>query len=235
MCNYISSSFTLPSQINPFSATNFYQSCSIQVQTLLELGASPTFYDMYLKYDSTSTLLPLPAQISVSGGTQTTQNLDRRFFLVDAVSALQSTTANAQPKYIRYAKTVKILVELSSGNSEASGQVNGQIYPPVFFVTYDYVSTSNLQSTVTVNFEVVYSMSLTSEQVVVSIISGVLVLLSFFWAIFRTWIWNKRAGKLAPDLVTLFKFFMFWFSALANVLFLVMVAVSLYWLIVYKV
>lgn len=200
------------------------------------MGANPVFFDVYLKYDNSSNLLPLPAQISVApGGTQANRNLQRRFFLVDAVSAAQQQQSGRQQqqqtasKYIRYAKSITIQVDLSGG------QVNGQIYPPVFYVTYDFVSTSNMQSRVEVQFQISYTSQLSQEMVIVGIVTGVFVLLSFFWAIFRTWIWNKRSGKLAPDLVTLFKFVMFWFSALSNVLFLIMVALSLYWLIIFKV
>lgn len=233
LCNYFAASYTSSSRISPFSATNFYQSCSIQVQTLLALGATPSFYDIYLKYDNTTDLLALPVVVSGSG-----TNLERRFFLVDAVSALQSQQQQSStgagegvvlPKYVRYAKSITIRIDL------ASGKVNGQIYPPVFYITYDYISTANLQSSVQVEFRILYSMELSQENVIVAITIGVLTLLSFFWSIFRTWIWNKRSGKVAPDFVTLFKFFMIWCSALGNVLFLIMLALSLYWLIIYKV
>lgn len=192
---------------------------------MLTLGADPTFFDIYLKYDNSSNLLPLPVLVSGSGA-----NLERRFFLVDSVSALQSSSATGAnvPKYIRYAKSINIQFELSSG------KVNGQIYPPVFYITYGYASTANLQASVDVSFKISYTMNIAQEEVIVSIIIGVMTLLSFFWSIFRTWIWNKRSGKVAPDFVTLFKFFMFWCSALGNVLFIIMLALSLYWLIVYK-
>lgn len=215
------------SRMSVFSATNYYQSCSIQIQSLLNLGTDPTFFDVYLKYDNSSNVLPLPAVISGISGAQATRNLVRRIFLVDSVTGVQ--TSGSDPKYIRYAKSINIQVEL------ASGQVNGQIYPPVFFITYDYATTSNLQANVDVVFQISYVMNYTQEEIIVAIITGVFGILSFFWAIFRTWIWNKRSGKLAPDLVTLFKFFMYWCSALGDVLFLIMLSLSLYWLIIYKV
>lgn len=231
LCNYFTASYTSSSRISPFAATNYFQSCSIPVEKLLTLGASPTFYDIYLKYDNTSNLLPLPVLVSGSGS-----NLERRFFLVDGVSSLQqdsssssTSSSSSLPKYIRYAKTITIRFDLSSG------KVNGQVFPPVFFITYDFVSTANLQSQVEVNFRITYSMDLTQENVIVAIVIGVLTLLSFFWSMFRTWIWNKRSGKVAPDFVTLFKFFMIWCSSLGNVLFLILLALSLYWLIIYKV
>lgn len=227
LCNFLTSSLSTVSQVSPFSATNYYQSCSIQVQSLINLGQSPIFYDLYLKYDNTANLLPIPLQVSI-GTTQTISGaLERRFFLVDAVSGIPASSKT--PKYVRYLKSIVLQFELSGG------QTNGQIYPPVFLLTYDYTSTDSLQKTVDINFQIKYIMDLTQEQVIIGIIVGVLLLLSFFWAIFRTWIWNKRSGKLSPDLITLFKFFMFLISAIGNVLFLVLIGLALYWLIFYKV
>ena len=67
LCNRYSTSFSEASQVNPFSATNYHQSCSIPASTLVDVGKSPIFYDMFLKFSASSNLYPLPAIINPDG------------------------------------------------------------------------------------------------------------------------------------------------------------------------
>ena len=64
---------------------------------------------------------------------------------------------------------------------------------------------------------------------------GVLAGMSVFYAGLLTWGWNKRAGKLAIDFVTLVKFVLFGCGVLANVFFVVAFGSAAWWLIFYKV
>ena len=152
--------------------------------------------------------------------------LQRRLFLVDAVSGIASQ--GAVPKYIRYAQSITIYFELFSN------QAQGQIYPPLFKVNYGFVSTADLQAKVSVSYSIQYYMSLDVMTLVIWIVVGVCFLAAFVIAIIRTWIWNRRAGRFTFDLTTLFKFFMYLINYAANILFLVLVGVSLYWLIFFK-
>ncbi len=166
MCNFlISSSFVNP-KINPFTTTNYLQNCSISVRELLKFGADPVFYDIYLKYGESTSLLPIPIQTlnykdptfntDINRGDNADQiKLQRRLFLVDAISA--KTDETTLPKYVRYAKTIEIIFQL------VENQIDGNIYPPLIKIDYDFVSTTDLNTEVNVNFEIKYSMNYDSQ------------------------------------------------------------------------
>lgn len=63
---------------------------------------------------------------------------------------------------------------------------------------------------------------------------GVLGLLAFFWTCVRLWNWNRRSGRYACDLITLFKFLLYLCNSIANSIFIIIVAATLYWLIIYR-
>ena len=67
LCNYLSTSFSEASQVSPFSATNYQQSCSVSAGTLLEIGKNPIFYDVFLKYSTSTNLYPIPVAVQASG------------------------------------------------------------------------------------------------------------------------------------------------------------------------
>ncbi|CAF0714886.1 unnamed protein product [Brachionus calyciflorus] len=234
LCNYLSDSFYLASKISPFSATNYIQTCNLSVSTLLEFGKDPKIYELYLKFENGSSLLPIPVKIlnykignnEVNRGSERDQVLHRRFFMVESLSSKQTNLG--QPKYIRYAKSFKINFQL------IKNQYEGKIYPPVVEIDYDFVSTDNLDKTLGITFEIFYSSNFETQDLAMWITAGILCAASFIWAFFRTLVWNRRSGKLAPDLITLFKFVMFLCSAIGNVFFLVLIAGSIYWLIFYK-
>lgn len=235
LCNYLTSTQSLASQISPFSATNYLQTCSITVSSLLEYGAKPIFFDLYLKYSNGSNLFPIPVKIlnykEVNNevnrnGATSEQKLHRRFFLVDSVSTKSSESS--LPKYVRYAKTIRLYFELIKDQNE------GRIYPPMVIIDYGYVTTDNLDKTVPVTFQIEYAMNYDTTILGIWVTVGILGFFVFFWALIRAWVWNRRSGKLAPDMITLFKFAMFLFSGIANVFFLVLVSISIYWLLFYK-
>jgi len=234
LCNLLTNNFQ---QVSPFSATDFSQTCSISVNSLLNFGSNPLFYDFYIMYGNSSTLFPIPVEtlnyIDPASNQQvnlifdtTNHRLQRRLFLVDSVSAKQ--TATSTPKYVRYASSINIQFTL------IDGQTKGNIYPPRISINYAYISTSDLTQSVTVNFQITYSMSLDSQIQAIWISVGVIGFLAFVRSIFRTWIWSRRSGKLAVDIITLFKFLMFLISGLSNVFFIVAIGLAIYWLIFYK-
>lgn len=237
LCNFLTTSFALASDVSPFAATNYQQKCSITVGSLLKYGETPVFYDLYLKYSNSSKLFPVPVDTinySENGNTVNTglpssnDRLQRRFFLAESVTSLVSSSSQV-PKYVRYAKSITIRFEL------AVGQTDGRIYPPLVIINYDYVAADKTEKTVDVSFAISYVMNLDTQTIVVWAVIGALSGLGFFWAIFRTWIWNRRSGKMAPDLVTVIKFFLFLINALSNIFFAVLVVFSIFWLIFYKV
>ena len=234
LCNLLSSNYA---QASPFSGSYFAQSCSISANALLNFQSSPVFYDFYLQYGNSTTLFPVPVEtinyIDPSSNSQVNSNSDttnhklqRRIFLVDDVSAIVQN--GALPKYIRYAQSITIKFNL------VNGKLDGTIYPPLISINYNYISTSDLTQTATVSFQIIYSMSLEAQIQAIWISVGVIGFVAFVWSIFRTWIWSRRSGKLAVDVVTLFKFLMYLINGMANVFYIVMVGVAIYWLIFYK-
>jgi hypothetical protein len=236
LCNFLTTSYFKASQVSPFSATNYIQSCTISTDSLMKIGSEPVFYDLYLKYSESSNVFPIPVVFTnykdssgneVNKGSITdSYKINRRFFLAESVSS--KTSVDATPKYVRYAKSIIILFEL------APNQATGRIYPPVFIIEYDYVSTDDLTKTVSVSFEIQYKMILDSQILGIWISVGVMSFFIIIWSIIRTWIWNRRSGKLAPDMITLFKFAMFTLGGIGDVFFVNTVGFSLYWLILYK-
>lgn len=226
-------------KLNPFTATNYNESCTITAAELLRYGtANPIFYDIYLKYDSTdnSQILPIPVKTlnfvnqfnnEVNrGGDDATTTLQRRLFLVDAVSGKAS--AQDRPNYIRYAKKIMFKFEL------VEAQTNGKVYPPVIEIDYAYIGTQDLNAKVQVAFGIEYKMNLEPQSQAVWISIGIISVFSFLWTIIRTWVWSRRSGKIAVDIITLFKFLMYLISHLSNVFFIVSIVMSIYWLIFYK-
>lgn len=180
-------------------------------------------------------MLPIPIQVTNYRSTlsqATTQNnfnddnLQRRFFLVDAVSSIQ--TLGGSPKYVRYAKEISFYFNLMDN------QDSGQIYPPVVQITYDYISASDTSVEVEVKFKIEYLMNLTIQTIVIWSVVGFLLIIALFFAIFRSWIWNRRSGRGTLDIGTLFKFLMYMICHLGNILLFVFCGVCFFWLIFYK-
>lgn len=234
LCSYLSSTFSLVSQVSPFAATNYNQSCSLSVSTLIEFGKDPKFFDLFLRFDNSSELVPIPVKIlnyiengiQVNTDIERNRRLHRRFFMVDSVSSIQPS--ENRPKFIRYVKTFVIEIKLKEN------QNNGEIYPPLIIIDYGFVSSENLDRKVEISFQIRYVSNFQAPELAMWITSGILGLFSLAWAFIRALVWNRRSGKVAPDLITLFKFTMFICSSLGNVFFLVLIAGSLYWLIFYK-
>ena len=162
--------------------------------------------------------------------TTNTNRLSRRFFLVDQYTAKTSQSGTTQ--YVRYASSITILFNLFNDNSNT-----GRIYPPIFYITYDSISTtqsSNSNLTISPSFSVTYVMVLDTQINNVWISIGVISFFGLLWLFIRSWIWNKRSGKLTLDAVTIGKFIMYLFSSIANVFFIVFIGVCIWWLIFFK-
>lgn len=154
----------------------------------------------------------------------------RRFFLLDTLST--RADLNSQSSHIRYAKSIKITVDLISGKSD------GEIYPPVISIEYATARRDQLANNpnlkVPVSFRIDYRMDTESYLLVVYISAGVLIFLAIMLSCLRIWNWNKRSGRYGCDQVTLFKFLMSVCGYVANTLFFLVVLATLYWLIVYR-
>ena len=152
LCNLLSSNYA---HASPFSGTYFTQSCSISANALLNFQSEPVFYDFYLQYSNSTTLFPVPVKTANyidSSNSQPNLNSDsnnnkmqRRIFLVDSLSAI-SVGSTSLPKYIRYAQSIILKFSL------VEQRTDGAIYPPVIYINYNYIATSDLSKAVSVFF-----------------------------------------------------------------------------------
>ena len=146
--------------------------------------------------------------------------LNRRFFLAESISSNQ--------KYVRYAKSITFSFTLIPNDN------SGRIYPPLILVDYGFFAVTNTSAQMPVSFNIQYQMDISQQILIVLIVCGVLCLFVFIWSIIRTWVWMRRSGRLALDLINLFKLAMYMISGIGDVLWAVAIGWSIYWLIFFK-
>ena len=239
LCNLFNTGEARPSS-SSFIAINYVQTCTVSISKLMQLATKePIFYDLYLRYKLTNgsyalitvptvvlNYLELGVEVNSVGGSKS--RLSHRFFLVDQYTTKSTQSGSAQ--YIRYASSILLQFNMYNDNTNS-----GRMYPPTLYITYDYASTtSNANSSVSPSFTVNYSMDLTTPITNVWISIGVLSFFGLLWSVIRTWIWNKRSGKITLDIVTIFKFLMYLCNSIANVFFVVFVGACIWWLIFFK-
>lgn len=238
LCNILSN-YARVSNVSPFSTTNLVQTCLINKQDLFDLSDSQSmkFYDLYLAYGNGSNLFPVPVKVlnyrTLNGEPNRGSNENghahqRRFFLFETESSQTSQDSNSKSKFIRFAKSITIQFELVKGKS------NGEIYPPVITIDYDFAKRDEATKSVEITFNIEYKMEINTSLTLMNISVGVLASLAFIWSCIRIWNWNKRMGRFAVDFITLFKFLMFLIGSLANALFTIITISSLFWLIFYR-
>lgn len=64
---------------------------------------------------------------------------------------------------------------------------------------------------------------------------GTLSTLGVIYAGYKTWVWSKRAGRLAIDFAAIVNFIFFCSGVLSNVFFVITFGIAFYFLIFYKV
>nr|XP_022342617.1 meckelin-like [Crassostrea virginica] len=226
--------------------TYYEQTCSIPALELWDTKKYPMeFYDLYIEFtrNGVQQLYAAPVKINnlVHEGDKvntesSTRNwiLTRRFFLVDNVVTTgpetSGATGNSYPQYVRYAKDIEISVTLDSTLG------NGRIFPPVMSITYSEVSRANAVAGATINptFKVKYSMGLDAYRKDFQIAVGTLSTLGVIYAGYKTWVWSKRAGRLAIDFAAIVNFIFFCSGVLSNVFFVITFGIAFYFLIFYK-
>ena len=68
-----------------------------------------------------------------------------------------------------------------------------------------------------------------------SLVVGVMSSLAVLYAVLLTWSWYRRSGRFTVDLVVMFKFVLFALGTVADAIFVVVFAASLYFHFIYKV
>ena len=135
--------------------------CDVPPAQLLSV-TEPTFYELYLYYDTASAasaslrleditsglLYPVPITVlnlrlngvlvNAAGRPSFDDQLARRFFTVDAASAVRE--AGQLPRVLRYLKSATLTATLRTGNSEDNGFFGpNSILPPVLTIEYEDV------------------------------------------------------------------------------------------------
>ncbi|CAF3346369.1 unnamed protein product [Rotaria socialis] len=220
----------------------FNKACNIRADALWNSTLYETaFFDPYvvLTRNGTDYMIPCPVVIlnyHSTTGSKPNQNSDestwsynRRFFLLDRISGITTTTSGTNGLVnINYATTIKILTTLTSGEA--------YIQPPVIIVGYSQLSLSDIGkgTIVQVSFASTYRMDLTQQVTNIWIAFGVIAFFGLVLAFFRTTIWYSRKGDDNIDLAVIGEFSAYISNILATVFFIVLAGVSVWWLIFYK-
>ncbi|CAF4828802.1 unnamed protein product [Rotaria sp. Silwood1] len=218
--------------------TAYKKSCTIRADVLWNSTLYETaFFDPYVVFTQNGTDYMLPCSVVVTNyqsiiGSFPNRNSDeslwtyhRRFFLLDRISGI---TINNELRSIHYAKSIKIMTTLTSGEA--------YIQPPVIIIQYDELTSTDIGkgNFVQVTFESNYRMDLNKHIMDIWIAFGVLAGLGIILAFFRTMIWFSRRSVNSIDLMTIGKFALYLCNILGTVFFIVMAGVSLWWLIFFK-
>eukprot|EP00191_Tetraselmis_sp_GSL018_P009876 CAMPEP_0177615986 /NCGR_PEP_ID=MMETSP0419_2-20121207/23841_1 /TAXON_ID=582737 /ORGANISM="Tetraselmis sp., Strain GSL018" /LENGTH=849 /DNA_ID=CAMNT_0019113867 /DNA_START=777 /DNA_END=3326 /DNA_ORIENTATION=- len=122
-------------------AVNYRNRCKVAMQDLLysaEGQHGPEFVDIYLE-DGKDSLYPVPIVIENFPDNEDAsiqpELLTRRFFLVDAVSGIESQASpGSEPLAIRYLSKFHLELTLQDGGDRGE---DGHIYPPVARIRYE--------------------------------------------------------------------------------------------------
>ena len=225
--------------------TNFLSNCQVSVDSILnkfrlekKITDEVLFYDLYVVdqnyeyYPVAVKLLNLVrsgqlvnAQASTQGALS--QVLVRRFAVVDTVSTIRS--ASGDSSYLKYAKGVRLDVEVQSGSKK------NRIFPPLMTVEMSSVNLAlEASSPVTASYAARYTMNLGEFWDAFTILLIVALIASFFmWAQTTVAVLRKRqdlpidASFFANGIVTLAR-------NVSVLFFIVLFAVSVYWLLFFK-
>ena len=236
--------------------TNFRQKCVRTAKDLLNgYHKKNIFYELFLKNYSEGkiTLYPIPLLIKnvkrnnklVNIGVDEYDTdeelhqviLTRRFFLIDTITGVEKLSDDSdidyrevRPKFLRIAKSIAVDVKLRKQDGK------GAIFPPLITIEYETIELSdeNDNPDIEIEFNVTYSMDDWKSQRDLSIAISVLCFSAVLWAIFRTWCWAKRNGKVGLDFFTLTEFVMNTIGWLSIVFFVVNIVFAINIFIVYK-
>ncbi|XP_064610907.1 meckelin-like [Liolophura sinensis] len=231
--------------------TYYTQSCELTASKLWDTNKFRlVFLDPYIEYEENgeTRLFAIPISVSnyvdASGRNANSEDvnrwqLTRRFYMVDNQGTIPVQTSSTpgstvdpdqgKAQYVRYARSIRIRISLRY-------QAEGQITPPVMYITYGQVSLSDANNgdKIPVSFTVEYTMFETEQLRNFQIAVGVLSTLAFLHAAFRTWVWSKRAGRIAIDFLSLINFVFLVAGSLANIFFVVIFGTAFYYLVFFK-
>lgn len=132
-------------------------------------------------------------------------------------------------EYLRYAASMTFVIQLQD-------KQQGRIFVPYLKISYAEVHTDsiNLKNKVQVTFQSEYIQDQVDIERQINMAIGILCGFGIIWACFHTWIWSKRAGRIAIDFATLLNFFFNVCAALGNIFFITILIIGLYFLVFFK-
>ncbi|XP_023223368.1 meckelin-like [Centruroides sculpturatus] len=226
--------------------TAFHISCKMRTQDLWN-NANLFFYELLLAANESlehNLIYPVPVRILNYRNEDNPVNKDpdvskwqlvRRFFLQDPLSGMESAQVTTQKKkkiakVFRYASHITLDIK-----SQKDGKV-GTILPPLLTIEYAELTSDDYYKNepVPTIFAVNYSMDQTKIFEDISIAIGVLSGFSILWSAIQTWGWSRRSGREVIDLAALGKLLIFACGNLSTIFFIVMIACSLNWMILFK-
>lgn len=219
---------------------NFYKStCELSVNDLFDTEKYPLeFYDLYLEYSSNGKYLQavpvlIENYLGESDARENLGNIDnwlltRRFFLVDNV-ATKNTLSPDRAEYLRYASSITLVIQLQP-------EKDGNIFTPYLKISYAEVHSddANVNGKVQVSFQSEYIQNEANIQRNIDTAIGTLSGLGVLWACLNTWIWSKRAGRIAIDFATLINLLFNVCASLSNIFFINILGIGLYFLVFFK-
>ena len=232
---------------------NYVLSCFLNLPHFPLLNLT-RFYEVYLVDSSSSSsssttkeeeiLLAVPVHINYEGDSAAIRNenkhIAKRFFLVDNVSGIGT---GGILQRIRYAVGTELRITLRSDSLSQTGQ----IYIPEIFLTFgsrtlspeDSISPSLAGDSLSllspsVSFQTTYTMDLSFFWSGVSVGFIITCILSFLLMCIRVSNYNRRRQLNLWDSFFLAQVIIQGISSLADFLFLFLLALSLYWISVFK-
>ena len=224
------------------------KTCTLDIASYLDAETAPLqkFYDLYL-VDADGALVPTVTKLinyrdsrsrefvnvdSNDGADLTDEQFTGRFFLYDRVSSLQSAGA-AQPRVLRYPKSVKLTITVTNLGQPPS------IFVPIVTIEYGTIEVGAISddwdgTTVNMKFSVEYVKDLESFKEALVILFGICSTLAFcFWVVSIIRISrNRPSGAVDSEFLVRALFEMIGHGTRWS--FILMFMVCLYWWFFFK-
>ncbi|KAI8586236.1 Meckelin, partial [Geranomyces variabilis] len=216
-------------------AHDYDTSCAVNLSPLLDNSPPIVFYDIYIK-DASDTLVPIPVRVINyrSGGKQPNADVDpwdfstsalfRRFFVVDAVSGIESGSL----RVVRIASDMRFWIRKA---------FDGRIYVPILDIAYTErdassvsVSDASSVSSPTVRFRAQYIAQLDRFWRAVTALFSIACIVGGLLSLARARSWSARNAGPGDgwDLQFIGRCFLILCEVLAPLLFILLLAFCAY-------
>ncbi|KAK3282756.1 hypothetical protein CYMTET_9521, partial [Cymbomonas tetramitiformis] len=166
--------------------------------------------------------------INTQGGSAASEDdiLVRRMFFFDAVSS--KATAQSLPTVYRYPSTMELTFTVRTDDKNL-------IYPPQLYLEYTNRLLGALETSLEARFEVTYTMDMAGFWETWTILMVMSFLAAFFVWAFRLYCYQRRRQNSNMDSDLLYKMLLEGGRVIGSAIFLLLLAVSAYWYLFYKI